>query len=97
MSTQTAPDMLEVMREAQKHALAALEQMHKASLTAVEAAAAFVPAESWPGHAAAKPRELVETAFGFYGKVLESQKEYTVRLADFAAKAGASGAKKTSQ
>ena len=102
MSTHATPDVIEMVREAQKQALTTLEQFQQVSLKAAEAAAAVVPAEPWPGFSNTfpKPTELVEATFGFYGKVLESQRAYAMRLADVATKAaetGTNGAKKTSQ
>jgi hypothetical protein len=102
MATHATPDVIEMVREAQKEALATLEQFQQVSLKAAEAAAAFVPAEPWPGSSNTFPKstELVEATFGFYGKVLESQKAYALRLADVAARAaeaGANGARKASQ
>ncbi len=101
MATHATPDVIEMVREAQKQALATLEQFQQVSLKAAEAAASFVPEEPWPGfsNAIPKPTELVEATFGFYGKVLESQKAYAMRLADVATKAGelgTNGAKKPS-
>jgi hypothetical protein len=102
MSTHATPDVIELVREAQKQTLATLEQFQQVSLKAAEAAAAFVPAEPWPGfsNTLPTPTELVEATFGFYGKMLESQKAYARRLADVAAKTAestADGAKKTAR
>jgi len=102
MATHATPDVIEMVREAQKQALATLEQFQQVSLKAAEAAASFVPEEPWPGfsNVIPKPTALVEATFGFFGKVLESQKAYALRLADLATKAaeaGPNGAKKASQ
>ena len=102
MSTHAAPEVIELVREAQKQAFATLEQFQQVSLRAAEAGASFVPAEPWSGfsNAIPKPTELVEATLAFYGKVLESQKAYALRLAEVATKAaeaGSDGAKKPSQ
>ena len=102
MPTHATPDVIELAREAQKQALATLEQFQQVSLKAAEAAASFVPADPWPGvsNAIPKPTDLIEATFGFYGKVLESQKAYAMRLADVATKAaeaGPNGTKKSSE
>jgi len=99
MTSHATTDVVELVREAQKEALVTLERFQQISLKGVEAAAAFVPTEPWPGFAndVAKPTELVEAMFAFYGDVLESQKTYALRLSGIAAKAarsGAEGAKK---
>ena len=93
MST-TTPNMLALIRDAQKQALATLEQFQQASLKAAEAGAALAPAEPWPGFANAKPTELVEASFAFYGQVLESQKAFALRLAGMAAEAATDGTTK---
>ena len=103
MATSTTNrDLLEMVHEAQKQALATLEQFQQVSLKAAEAAAAFVPSEPWPGFSNTLPKstDLVEATFGFYGKMLESQKAYALRLADVAgnaAQATANGVTKASQ
>ena len=99
MSAHTT-DVLELVREAQKQTLATLEQFQQVSIRAAEAAATLVPSAPWPGFTNTLPKasEVVEATFGFYGKVLESQKAYAVRLVDVATKAaeaGGNGAKKS--
>lgn len=97
----TTPNLNEIFADAQKQALASLEQAQELSLRAVEAAVGAVPAvEPWPGFSNTLPNttELVESTFGFAGKVLDSQKAYAVRLAEIvtrAAQKSTDGAKKT--
>ena len=99
MATNATTDVLELVREAQKQALATLEQFQQVSIRAAEAAAALTPTEPWPGFSNTLPKstDLVEATFGFYGKVLESQKAFALRLADVATEAGDAGAKKSGQ
>jgi hypothetical protein len=89
----TTPNVMELIKETQTQALATLEQVQTVSLKAAEAAAAFVPSAEWPA-GFPKPVEVVDAAFGFYGKVLESQKAYATRLSELAGAAD-NGAKKT--
>ena len=84
-TTTTTPDVTELIREAQAQALATLEQVQQVSLKTAEAAAAFIPSADWPVPAGfPKPTEVVDAAFGFYGKVLETQKAHALRLAGLA-------------
>ncbi len=99
--TSVTPDLTKIFADAQKQALASLEQAQTLSIRAAEAAVSLMPTEPWTGfsNGVRSASELVESTFGFAGQVLESQKAYALRLAGIVEHAAETngGAKKAAQ
>lgn len=76
----TTADLTKLVAEAQEQTLSALRQAQDLSIRAAETAVAAFPKAGGPD--APSPHHMVESAFGFAGQVLESQKQYALRLTE---------------
>ena len=76
----TTAELTKLVAEAQQQTLSALRQAQDLSIRATEAAVSAFPRTDQTD--APTPRYMVESAFGFAGQVLESQKAYALRLTE---------------
>ena len=94
-TTTDVPSYKDLAAEGQQQALASLKQAQDFWLRSTEVAVGLVPADPTYGLTAKLPtaKEVVESGFGFAGKVFDAQKAYTIRLAEILDTAGAKTAK----
>lgn len=76
----TTAELTKLVAEAQQQTLAALKQAQDLSIRATETAFSSFPGIGQTD--APTPRHVVESAFGFAGEVLKSQKAYALRLTE---------------
>lgn len=94
----TTTNFVALAAEAQKQALAALQQAQDLSLQAAEAAIGL--GSSKPTEVLGelpRPTDVVEGAFGFAGQVLQQQKTYALRMTELLTEAATGAVRKAEE
>ena len=81
----------DLVKETQQQALSSLKQAQDFWLKTTELAVGLIPDDPTYGIDAKVPtaKEVIESSYGFYGKVFDAQKSYALKLAEILDTAGA--------